>query len=71
MPNRIESVKCMQRWRGRQVPGLRLAGPGWTARLALVPRPWTRRTSLGRRHVGLVTLGGDMLGSLELQTQLS
>jgi hypothetical protein len=21
MPNRIESVKCMQRWNGRQVPG--------------------------------------------------
>lgn len=76
MPNRIESVKCMQRWRDRQVPGLRPAGPSWPARLDLVPR--AGRSSLGRRRVGLGAHpsdsrggGGDVIGSLELQTQLS
>lgn len=53
MPNRIESVKCMQRWRDRQVSDLRPAGPGWTARLALVLRPQTGNSSLGRRRVKL------------------
>lgn len=46
-------MKCMQRWNNRQVPGLPLAGRGWTARLAPVPRLQTGRSSLGSGRVGL------------------
>lgn len=56
-PNRIESVKCMQRCSGRQVPGL---PPADRARpLASLRRPWRGRGSQGRRSGRLVSHFGD------------